>query len=263
MIKAFVLLALILMGSVSSVSAVELPNRPVAPTPPPIPEVPERSGVYSDPAVAGIQVYVFVHDRKLESATASICTDPDSSSVVNPAGWKLPAATLTYKLNQTSVPTSVGGSNLPAIASTGFEQWTNAVSSSVSKPTLVRGANTNANRSSYDKQNIIAWGRTSPSALGVTYVRYYTGSGVVVDVDTIMNGKVAWSWNGINGSCGNPNSYDAQNILTHELGHWMGLDDEYGASYQDNTMFGYGSKNETKKDTLTSGDISGVRALYP
>ena len=51
-------------------------------------------------------------------------------------------------------------------------------------------------------------------------------------------------------------------LLTHELGHSMGLNDEYDTTYVDNTMFGYGSMTETKKDTLTTGDIIGVKSLY-
>jgi hypothetical protein len=42
----------------------------------------------------------------------------------------------------------------------------------------------------------------------------------------------------------------------------MGLKDHYTADYADNTMYGYGSLGETKKDTLTTGDINGVLAKY-
>ena len=60
------------------------------------------------------------------------------------------------------------------------------------------------------------------------------------------------------------NAYDAQEILTHELGHWMGLGDMYdAANYQNATMYGYGSKAEVKKDTLSTGDISGIGVIYP
>ena len=42
----------------------------------------------------------------------------------------------------------------------------------------------------------------------------------------------------------------------------MGLADEYTQEYADNTMFGYGSKGETKKNTLTTGDKTGLTAIY-
>ena len=70
-------------------------------------------------------------------------------------------------------------------------------------------------------------------------------------------------WSQMATDCAYIESYDAQNILTHEIGHWFGLDDEYDATnYQNATMYGYGSKTEVKKNTLTDGDINGLRAIY-
>ena len=79
-----------------------------------------------------------------------------------------------------------------------------------------------------------------------------------------MNKKFSWSWTPYNISnlCSVQNTYDAQNILTHEIGHWFGLDDHYTTEYQENTMYGYGSKNEVKKDTLTIGDVLGLNLIY-
>lgn len=225
--------------------------------------IPEKNGDYPDPKHPGVRVRVFVHGPKdkTQTTTAAICADPDASTSVSAAGWKLPAGTWRYNLNPGSVPASVGTGNLATIATNAFNTWQNTQS----KVTFSSGPTTTVTRSSYDGKNIVAWGRTSGTALGVTYIRYYTNTGLAVDVDTIMNKKFPWSWTPYGaGLCGNPNSYDAQNILVHELGHWMGLDDEYDASlYTDHTMFGYGDKGEIKKDTLTTGDTNGVKAIYP
>ena len=227
------------------------------------PAIPERNGVYNDPQHPGVKVRVFVHPAKPETNTSPVLTcslsDPESTAVVDRTGWNL-SSNWTYNLNPTTVPSSVGSSNLSTIANTAFNNWTTA---SNSKVTFVRGADSSVKRSAYDGQNIIAWGRTNGSALGVTYTRYYTQTGQVVDVDTIMNVKFPWKWSGGNNTCAYSDAYDAQDILTHELGHWLGLDDEYdSASYQHATMYGYGSKGEVKKDTLTTGDKSGVFAIY-
>ncbi len=223
--------------------------------------IPEVDGDYRDPHDARVRVRVFVHKAKTDTALGlTACDDPDSTTTVGWAGWKLPAGNWTYRLNPSSVPSSVGASNLAIMADSGFNAWEAAQN----KVNFVAGPATTKTRSSYDGQNIIAWGRTSGSALGVTYVRYYTATRLVVDVDTIMNKKFAWSWNGgLASTCGDPNTYDAQNILTHEQGHWLGLDDFYTADFVNNTMYGYGSKGETKKITLTSGDIAGAAAIYP
>lgn len=221
--------------------------------------IPEVDGDYREPRDKKVRVRVFVHKAKQQMAILT-CDDPNSTATVGWAGWKLPAGSWTYNLNPSSVPSSVGAANLATIATNGFGAWQGAQN----KVTFIAGPTTTKVRSSYDGQNIIAWGRTSGSALGVTYVRYYTISRLVVDVDTIMNKKFAWSWNGGSSStCGDPNTYDAQNILVHEQGHWLGLDDFYTAGFINNTMYGYGSKGETKKISLTSGDIAGVEAIYP
>ena len=223
-------------------------------------EVPERSGDYQEPGNPNVRVRVFVHNpkEKVSLSEQAVCTSDDpSSAVVGKTGWKLPTTNWTYRLNTSSVPASVGGGNLSTITTNGFNSWTTSISSSSSKPVLVYGGTTTKTKSSYDGQNIIAWGRTSGSTLGVTYVRYYTSSGIVVDVDTIMNTRYLWTLN----TCSS-NAYDAADILVHELGHWFGLNDEYDQSYVNNTMYGYGSKAERKKITPEQGDIDGINLIY-
>lgn len=224
-------------------------------------DIPDKSGKYPDPDHPGITVQVFAHPERptKDESSALVCNlaDPDSSATVGSTGWKLPS-NWTYNLNPSSVPSSVGGSNLATIVSNGFADWTAAANNKVA---FTQGPNTSVARQAYDQKNVIAWGRTSGSALGVTYVRYYTSTGQVVDVDTIMNKKFAWKWSNSN-TCAESTAYDAENIMNHELGHWLGLDDMYTADYTDNTMYGYGSKGEVKKNTLTTGDIAGTAAIY-
>lgn len=228
-------------------------------------EIPEKDGTYDEPGRPGVKVRVFVHKeakpriRQLP-APSLVCglADDDSSAVVAAAGWKLPSS-WTYNLNPASAPLSVGPSNFSTIAANSFADWTGAVAGRV---TVGRGANTSKVRSAYDGQNIVAWGNAAAGTLGVTYIRYLSSSGLVVDVDTILNKKYPWSWANST-TCADPNYYDAENILTHEIGHWFGLDDEYSADFVDATMFGYGRLGEVKKNTLTSGDIAGAVAIYP
>lgn len=224
------------------------------------PAIPERSGLYDDPSRPGIKVRVFVHFERPQRVVSSALTcglaDPESNAVVEAAGWKL-SKSWNYNLNISNVPQSVGSNNFPTIAESGFNAWTDPT-----KVNFSRGSNTSKTRSSYDSQNIVTWGRTNGSALGVTYIRYNSQTKQVVDVDTILNQKFAWKWSG-SPTCAYPDAYDAQGILTHELGHWVGLDDEYDSSYQHNTMYGYGAKGEAKKNTLTTGDKSAASAIYP
>lgn len=224
-------------------------------------EIPEKNGDYPDPEHPGVRVRVFVHQPKDSSTLITTCSDPDSSAVDGILGWHLPSS-VTYNLNTSSAPLSVG-SNFSTIAGNAFNTWQTAVGSS--KVTFVQGSDTTANRQSLDFQNIIAFGRTSGTALAVTYTRYYTATHEVADVDTIFNKKFTWVWTdpSLNTCSLYSNSYDVQDILTHELGHWMGLDDQYDGSYSNNTMYGYGSQGEIKKDTLTTGDITPLSTIYP
>lgn len=224
--------------------------------------IPERDGDYPDPDHKGVRVRVFVHREKpvKVSSPSLVCNlqDPDSAAVVAKGNWHL-SSSWSYNLNPSSVPASVGSANLGTIAGNGFADWSTA---SGGKVIFSRGVDTGVDRQSYDGKNVIAWGRTSGTALGVTYLRYLS-NGLVVDVDTIMNKKFPWSWSNSN-TCADTASYDAENILTHEQGHWMGLDDMYDTTnYQNATMYGYGAKGEVKKETLTTGDKNGAAAIYP
>jgi len=229
-------------------------------------QAPEKNGDYADIEHPGIRVRVFVHEPKSGRPSPTptptptiVCPlDPDSSSVIPPTGWRLPT-NWTYTLNPSSVPSSVGANNLATISGNSFNAWAN----STSKINITNTGNTTSiNKAQYDGKNIIAWGRTSGSALAITYTWYNQNTGLAVETDTIFNLKHPWFWSADN-KCTDANSYDAQNILTHELGHWYGLDDTYTSSYVENTMYGYGSKGENKKNTLTIGDIEGIQAIYP
>lgn len=230
----------------------------------PIPEDIDVSqdGLYDEPGHPGIKVRVIVHHERPTQVNSALLAcglaDPPSSTKVNATGWHLPP-TVTYSLNPSSVPATVSGSSLATMTTKAFSDWRAASGNMV---TFNRGSDTLVSRSAYDSKNIISWGRTSGSALAVTYIRYNTTTGLTVDVDTIMNKKFAWSWSNSD-VCADTATYDAENILTHELGHWMGLDDEYNAAdYQHATMYGYGSKGEVKKNTLTAGDVSGAFDIY-
>ncbi|OGE39002.1 hypothetical protein A3F00_01820 [Candidatus Daviesbacteria bacterium RIFCSPHIGHO2_12_FULL_37_11] len=269
MLKKFLsTLSILVFSTIFAVSVSAAPERPAAPiTPettelPKLPDLPSKSGLYSDPENSLVRVQVYVHREKPAATQQSILVcnleDPDSTATVSAEAWHLPSS-VTYSLNVGSVPSSVGSSNLPTIVNNGFSDW---ISASGNKVAFIKGSNTTKDKSSLDFKNIISWGRASNGTLGVTYIRYYTQTGVVADVDTIMNKRYPWSWSN-SSTCADTNSFDAENIIEHELGHWLGLDDEYdGASFQNATMYGYGSKGEVKKNTLSTGDINGVFGIY-
>lgn len=258
LISIFLLLTMLLVAGAALAKVEKNTNEGYA--------LPEQEGIYSVPGRPELKLRVFVYKEKpikpgkpAPTPPAEICAlaDPNSSAIVAGAGWKINGS-WEYRLNPSSVPATVGGANLAAIASSAFQVWTEATQNKIA---VSRGADTAVNRAVLDGQNIITWGRTSAGALAVSYIWYDQTTGVAAEVDTIMNTKYTWYWSGSN-TCAYSGVYDAQNILTHELGHTFGLDDHYTADYANNTMYGYGSKTEVKKNTLTAGDISGIDLLY-
>lgn len=232
--------------------------------------LPEEEGIYNVPNHPKLKLRVFVyHDAKNSSPkptpappTSQVCSYEEFPSIYEPGliGWHLKNGTTTYRLNQNSVPSTVGPERFQNLAQQSFNTWWSGtdVNQSVS---FQEGPNTSISRAVLDGQNIITWGRTSGSALAVTYTWYYPDTGIVAENDTIFNLKFPWAWSDSD-TCAYQNFYDAQDILTHELGHWVGLLDEYTANFVNNTMYGYGSKTEVKKNTLTSGDINAVNRIY-
>jgi hypothetical protein len=228
--------------------------------------LPEQDGVYDVPGHKELKMRVFVHKAKPAPTPAPslVCglADADSAAVVGPTGWRLPL-NFGYYLNTAAVPSSVGGVNWQTIAQNSFGAWTN-VSTGHSAQYL---GVTSVNRASRDYRNILSWGRVSNSALAITYTWYNQTTGESMESDTIMNQRYGWKWSNpatwsSGDVCAFANTYDAQDILTHEIGHWFGLVDHYTAEYADNTMYGYGSPMETKKDTITQGDAAGLLSVY-
>jgi len=237
--------------------------------------LPEQEGTYDVPGHPDLKLKVFVYqpkekqDSRPSQNSSTVCNlqDLNSTTTIGSAGWHLPLGSWVYTLNISSVPSGVGSANLATIATDAFNRWSSASGSKVSF--IKNSSNTTIKKASLDGKNIISWGTAPGSALAITYTWYNKSTGLVTETDTIMNNKFSWSWsNPVNWTspattCANANAYDAQDILTHELGHWMGLNDFYDATnYQNATMYGYGAKGEIKKDTLSTGDVDGVLAIY-
>ena len=56
---------------------------------------------------------------------------------------------------------------------------------------------------------------------------------------------------------------DVQNIMTHEAGHWLLLEDLYNKPANDQTMYGRSAEFDLQKRSLESGDEAGIQEIYP
>jgi hypothetical protein len=141
-------------------------------------------------------------------------------------------------------------SQVVSVVSSSANAWDDETSATVFsyQGTTTRSAGT---RDGYD---VVDWGTySSANVIAVTFI--WSVRNRIVETDTRMNTNWAWSLSG------EANKMDTQNILTHEFGHWIGLDDLYKNADYWLTMYGYADYGQTNKQTLGSGDINGLQAV--
>lgn len=185
-------------------------------------------------------------------------TDQDTTYKYTGIHWATPY--VEYAVNPSGAPVGAGD----AIAAS-FDTWEVAPG----EITFTHLGDTELIGSIIDGNNVISWEDISadyPNAIAVTVVWYYRGSKAIVDVDTIMNSGLNWSVNTCSDlkceTSAGVSSYDVQNIMTHEAGHWLMLLDLYQWKTQKLTMYGYGIWGELQKRTLGLGDELGIDRIY-
>ncbi len=112
-----------------------------------------------------------------------------------------------------------------------------------------------------DGTNVITWDKFDPSIIAMAGVCMDNSGKVVRDADLAMN--VSFRWENINGKPQTRHSMDIRSIVTHELGHWLGLVDLYGSNEIHQTMSGYSEYGETNKRTPALGDVIGIQKAFP
>lgn len=108
----------------------------------------------------------------------------------------------------------------------------------------------------YDGYNVTAWGGYRAGVIAVTYIWYVGAVPYIVETDTRLNVVYKWSLTG------EARKMDVRDIMTHEFGHWCGLDDLYDDKDYWLTMYGFANYGETYKQSLGLGDILGLQAVY-
>ncbi len=99
------------------------------------------------------------------------------------------------------------------------------------------------------------------AAIAITRNFYLAGdsprAGMILDSDILLNGV-----NHDFTTFAQSGKHDVQNILTHEVGHFIGLGHEVTPFNSDAAMFAQASPNELKKRTLKANDVGGLLAAY-
>lgn len=112
-----------------------------------------------------------------------------------------------------------------------------------------------------DGTNVVTWDKFDSDIIGMAGICMDKTGTIVRDADLALN--VTYHWENINGTPSTRHSIDIQSIVTHELGHWLGLLDLYSPSDVHQTMSGYAGYGETNKRTPALGDIIGIQKAFP
>jgi hypothetical protein len=106
-----------------------------------------------------------------------------------------------------------------------------------------------------DGNNVVDWGQYSNNGVIAVTMIWSIGNRIV-ETDLRMNTHYSWSLTA------EKEKMDIQSILTHEFGHWAGLNDLYKNKDYWLTMYGYANNGQDWKQTLGQGDINGLIAVY-
>ncbi|MFZ5858595.1 MAG: hypothetical protein ACOYZ6_17340 [Chloroflexota bacterium] len=169
------------------------------------------------------------------------------SGVCWKADWSWPYYNVAWRMDTTSVPTSWGTSLYNAA-----QTWTNVTPSPFSFVT------------SSQTENTISLGTVANYVPAVTTIVYQGAT--ILKTYTVFNNDTS-NFLFDTSIPPSPNSYSVQEIMTHEFGHWLSLDDvptyDDGVNCTAVTMFGGVSPGETNKMTLEAADIEAVNWQYP
>jgi len=166
--------------------------------------------------------------------------------------WATSSLPVSYAVN----PTNSMGLDITDIISNisiTSETWDNATPRELFNNYV---STTSASYGSLDSQNTIVFGNNAGTGvIAVTSTWYIRSTRQIVEFDMSLETDYTWSLSGEAGKM------DVQNIVTHELGHGIGLADLYNSCTQE-TMYGYSTFGEISKRSLNSGDKAGLLSLY-
>jgi hypothetical protein len=190
--------------------------------------------------------------------------------------WANSDIPVDYYINSAGSPVAPANAQLGITAS--FQTWENDQKSYIDftymgNTGIVPGLNATAP----DYTNVVGWADLSNTsysgAIGVTIIWSLTGLKHIVDCDTVLNSAAMFAWTQADIGSTDPDTVqlpntslydvDVQNIMTHEAGHWLMLNDLYDSVAIEQTMYGYAYDRELKARSLESGDMAGVRKIYP
>ncbi len=183
------------------------------------------------------------------------CTDP----TFKPLGiqWKAESIPVLWRMDLRSVPDYIEPKKTLLTVRSAHRVWPQSRTSCSDDDKNELRYNYlghTAKNPKYDRTNIVDFGSLPKAALAQNYT-WYIGK-EIVEVDLRMSS--GYKWTNVEGV----NRYQVLNVVTHELGHQVGLDD-LSDPHEGLTMYGVIDRGETKKASLGFGDLKGAWAVSP
>jgi hypothetical protein len=97
-------------------------------------------------------------------------------------------------------------------------------------------------------------------ALAITVITFDAHAKEILDADVVLNGEHGFEFFDHDARDEGMSTYDLQNVLTHELGHLLGLGEDM--TDVDATMYAFSQPGETGKRDLEVVDKDSIAALY-
>jgi len=169
--------------------------------------------------------------------------------------WASNDLPVPYYINEAGTPDIAGTTNEFDAVKASFQTWEDDAGSFMDYTYM--GTTTLSNQS--DGYNVVSWRSIDgpDGTLAVTTYWYNPATQEIIEFDIVFDEDETWS------ATGEAGKYDIQDVGTHEVGHTLVLGDLYDTADSEETMYGYCTKGEIKKRTLATGDIAGIRYIYP
>jgi hypothetical protein len=166
------------------------------------------------------------------------------------------SSTISYNIHTAGSDDISDNSHIPAIEHA-FQSWSDVSGSNIN---LVRGADTASGSTggsghtiTFDETNSSGFFPSGSGIVAITPITYMLADGRITDADILFNGN-QFSFS----TDQTPGTFDVQDILTHEVGHFIGLDHSPVVS---GTMWPYVSQTQWLHRSLSPDDAAGAVAV--
>ena len=180
---------------------------------------------------------------------------------------------IAFKISQEVIENTENqfGPNPAEAIRASFQSWNDVNSSDL---TIIDGGVTEVNSAGKDNVNAVLaesedW-QYGQGVIAITVTTFKTDSGRTIDADIILN-NVDYDWTTVDPSDNDTldGKVDVQNIVTHEIGHWMGLEHSSKDPFESMTiyrlaaMFFSSFPGDIAHRLLNEDDEAAKRFLYP